>query len=422
MEKIRIAFVGYGQRGVGILNLLLKMKDVEVIGVCDSYIDRAEKMAEIVLEAKGNTPFVSTSHKEIIEKCELDAAVVCTSWSYHIPITIDFMEAGVPVGFEVGGCDSIEECWDLVRTYKKTGVECMMLENCCYCREEMMVLNMVKKGIFGEVVHCDGGYIHDLREEIATGNEKRQYRLNNFIHRNCENYPTHAYGPIAKLLNFNHGNRALTLTSVSSKAIGMNAYAKQYYDSLENKNLVNTKFSQGDVVTTTITCAGGETITLTLAITLPAFYSRNFNVFGTGAYYDDKTKQVFFNPDKRLEDDGESHKPYLKNVDDIREEYDHPLWKEYLKAGVTEGHGGMDWLVLRAFVESVKSGTKPPIDVYDAVAWMAVTPLSEQSIAMGGMPVSFPDFTDGKWIEPYEGIDSKYSLDKICEDKNISIY
>ncbi len=421
-EKLKVAFVGYGQRGKGILYHLLQMSDIEVVGVCDAYEDRTQKMVEVVSEARGNTPYASTNYKDVIANCQLDAAFVCTSWSYHVPITIDFMKAGVPVGFEVGGCDSVDECWDLIRTYKETGVECMMLENCCYARREMMVLNMVKQGIFGEIVHCDGAYVHDLREEIATGVENRQYRLNNFLHRNCENYPTHAYGPIAKLLNFNHGNRALTLTSVSSKAVGMNAYAKQYRDSLPNKDLEHARFAQGDIVTTTIKCAGGETITLRLGITLPAFYTRNFNVYGTGAYFDDKKDQVFFNPDKRLEDDGESHKPYLKDVQDIRDEYDHPLWKEYLADGITEGHGGMDWLVLRAFVESVKAGVKPPIDVYDAVCWMVITPLSEQSIAMGGAPVSFPDFTDGKWIEPYEGQEGKYSLDKVCIDPSITIY
>ncbi len=421
-ERLSMAFVGYGQRGKGLLYHLLAMPDVEIVAVCDTYEDRAKTMADAVKESSGKMPYVCTSHKELLRHCTPDAAVVCTSWSYHIPITIDFMDAGVPVAFEVGGCDSLEECWDLVRAYKRTGIECMMLENCCYSRDEMMLLNMIKTGVFGEISHCDGAYIHDLRREIATGDENRQYRLNNFIHRNCENYPTHAYGPIAKFLGVNHGNRALTLSSVSSKAVGVNAYAKKFSDVLPNKKLADTRFSQGDVVNTTITYAGGETVSLTLAITLPLLGSRNLNVFGTGAYYDYKTQRFFFDPDKPLDDNNEEKEPYIKSIEDVRQDYEHPLWKEYLAEGVSAGHGGMDWLVLRAFVESVKSKSKPPIDVYDAVAWMAITPLSEASIALGGAPVCFPDFTDGKWIEPSEGVDGKYSLDKICIDQIIKIH
>ncbi len=421
-EKLKVAFVGYGQRGKGLLTHLLAMPDVEIVAVCDSYADRAQAMADFVQASGSQMPYFSTSHKDLILHCALDAAVVCTSWSYHIPITIDFMEAGVPVAFEVGGCDSLEECWDLVRAYKKTGTECMMLENCCYSRNEMMFLNMIKKGVFGEISHCDGAYIHDLRREIATGDENRQYRLNNSIHRDCENYPTHAYGPIAKFLGVNRGNRALTLSSISSKAVGVNAYVKKFSDVLPHKKLANTRFAQGDVVNTTITYAGGETVSLTLAITLPALGTRNLNIFGTGAYYDYKTQRFFFDPDEPLDDDNALKEPYIKSIEDVRETYEHPLWKEYLEAGISTGHSGMDWLVLRAFVESVKSGTKPPIDVYDAVAWMAITPLSEASISMGGAPVCFPDFTDGKWIEPSEGVVGKYSLDNICIDKSITIY
>ena len=419
-SKIKVAVIGYGQRGKHILKHLLNMSDVEVVAVCDKYEDRTQEMVEKCLEVRGTTPYATTEYKDIIANIQTDAAVISTSWSMHLPITIDFMEAGVRVAFEVGGCDSVEECWELVRAYRKTGVECMMLENCCYGKKEMMMLNMVKKGMFGEVVHCDGAYLHDVRDEIVTGKEKRQYRLDNYLNRNCDNYPTHALGPIAKILNINHGNRMVSLCSMSSKAVGIKSYMKDH--DVENKELLDKEFMQGDVVTTMIKCAHGETITLTLDTTLPHFYSRNFNIGGTKARFDENNMRIFstdLNPEHSHESEG---REFWGNFEEYHEKYGHSLWKEYEEVGVRSGHGGMDWLVLRAFVESTKKGTKPPIDVYDAVAWMVITPLSEASILKGGMPVEIPDFTYGQWIEEYEGLEDKYSLDRICEDKDTPIY
>ncbi|MBQ6894454.1 MAG: Gfo/Idh/MocA family oxidoreductase, partial [Clostridia bacterium] len=243
-EMLRIAYIGHGCRGEYHIKNFIKMPDCEVVAVCDKLPERADSMEALVLEMTGKKPYKCTNHKDIIANCEIDAVVVCTDWNMHIPISLDFMEAGVPVGCEVGGCDNMNEIWQLVETHRRTGVEFMMLENCCYGQKELMVLNMVKKGLFGEVVHCDGGYRHQLCEEILTGEEKHQYRLNNYIHRNCDNYPTHALGPIAKILNINHGNRFVSLTSMASKSVGLNAYME--YTDIENKKLKGQKFNQGD--------------------------------------------------------------------------------------------------------------------------------------------------------------------------------
>ena len=417
---IKVAFVGAGQRGPSLLKHLSNMSDVQVVAVCDKHEDRTQRMKEIVEKAGNPTPFTTQNYKEIIARGGLDAAVIATDWNMHVPITIDFMEAGVQVGFEVGGCDSVEECWDLVRTYRKTGVECMMLENCCYAKKELQIFNMVKQGLFGEIVHCDGGYIHDLREEILTGKEKRQYRLRNYMNRNCDNYPTHQLGPIAKLLDINRGNRMVSLCSVASKSVGIKQYMKD--NEIVNKDLLDKEFMQGDVVTTMIKCARGETITLRLDTTLPHFYSRNYNVCGTKARYDENTNCIFckeLEPDQNHEGRGID---YWNNFDKFAEQYTHPLWKEYEEVGIRSGHGGMDWLVLRAFVESVKNGTKPPVDVYDAAAWMCISPLTESSIAMGGAMVEIPDFTYGQWIEEFTPVPGKYSLDLVCEDRSVPIY
>jgi Oxidoreductase family, NAD-binding Rossmann fold. len=223
-KQIKLGIIGLGGRGYSLLSTVLQMEDIVVSAVCDLYEDRRQRGVNKVETVAGNTPFSTDNYKEVLALDEIDAVIVSTSWADHISVAIDAMKAGKYVGVEVGGAYSIDECWELVRTHEKTGVPCMLLENCCYGRIELMVLNMVKKGLFGEIVHCEGGYHHDLRYEITNGRENRHYRLVNYMHRNCENYPTHELGPIAKILNINRGNRMLSLTSMASKARGLHEY------------------------------------------------------------------------------------------------------------------------------------------------------------------------------------------------------
>lgn len=394
-DKLNIGIIGLGGRGYGLMDgVILHMDDIEIVGVCDTYRDRAQNAADKVEQVKGNKPFITQDYKELIASSEVEAVIVSSAWTGHIEIIIECMKAGKPVGTEVGGAYSIEECWQLIRAYEETGVPCMLLENCCYGREEMMAMNMVKQGIFGEIVHCSGGYQHDLREEIAFGNENRHYRLQNYIHRNCENYPTHELGPIAQILDINRGNRMVSLVSMASKAKGLNEYIKNKKS--DDEALMHTEFAQGDVVTTMIKCARGETIVLTLDTTLPRAYSRGFRVQGTRGMFMEDNMSLFI--------DGEHNeydfkwKEQWNNIEVYREKYEHPVWKKFMQDGVKGGHGGMDWLVLRAFFDCVEKNEEMPIDVYDIAAWMAISALSEQSIAMGGQVVAIPDFTNGKWI------------------------
>lgn len=410
-KQLKVAVIGLGNRGHSLLSTILRIEDIEVSAVCDAFEDRCERTVKEVESVAGNTPFSASCYKEVLALDYIDAVVVSTSWADHISTAIDAMKAGKYVAVEVGGAYSLDECWQLVKTHEETGVPCMLLENCCYGREELMVLNMVKKGLFGEVVHCQGGYRHDLRKEVSNGKENRHYRLANYMHRNCDNYPTHELGPIAKVLNINRGNRMLSLTSMASKARGLHEYilrekGSDYY-------LANYQFAQGDVVTTTIMCAHGETIVLTLDTTLPRPYSRGFHVQGTKAMYMEDNNSLFI--DGVHDKEEFSWKKNWNNVEQLREEYDHPIWKGY-NPDKDAGHGGMDFLVLSAFFDSARKQVQTPIDVYDMAAWMSITTLSEQSVAMGGQPVAIPDFTNGKWINRKPSPEGKYCLDKICEE------
>ena len=410
MDKIKLGIIGLGQRGSGLLNEITQMDDIEIYAVCDSYKDRTEDAFKVIKEKCGNEPVMTQDYRDILKMPEIKAVLISAAWEAHADLAIASMRAGKWTALEVGGAYDISDCHKLVDAYEETKTPFMFLENCCYGRRELMCLNMAKSGVFGEIVHCDGAYMHDLREEVSSGAERRHYRLQNYIHRNCENYPTHELGPIAKLLNINNGNRMLSLASFASKSAGLHDYVLDKCGS--DDSLAAVDFRQGDVITTIIKCAGGETILLSLNTTLPHPYSRNFNVHGTHAYYAENNDSIFFNGDE-----GEGDwKPNWGNADKLSEQYDHPLWKEYLNDGVHSGHGGMDWLVLRAFFESVKENKLPPINVYDAAAWMSISALSEQSIALGGAPVPIPDFTRGKWIRgiSYPQVE-KYRLDAIPE-------
>ena len=396
MQEIRIGFIGLGCRGYGLLKeVVLKQKE-QVVAVCDVYEDRTQKAADAVEEAGQARPAAYGDYMDVIRDENVNTIIIATAWEDHVRIALAAMEAGKAVAMEVGGAYELKDCWDLVETWERTGTPFMFLENCCFGRRELMALHMVKLGLFGEVVHCAGGYQHDLRDEVSFGRENRHYRLNHYLHRNCENYPTHELGPIAKILDINHGNRMLTLTSVASSAKGLHSYLSR--EKGDEYDLTHAQWKQGDVVTTTIRCAQGQTIVLTLDTTLPRYYSRGFHVQGTLGMYEEENRSLFLDGVHNKWDF--NWKPQWGNIEEYREQYEHPIWKEYLNNGITGGHGGMDGLVMGSFVRHALSGEPMPIDVYDMAAWMSITALSEESIAKGGAPVEIPDFTSGRWILP----------------------
>lgn len=409
-KKLKIGLIGLGHRGSTLLPTILQIEGVTIAAVCDFYEDRRQDAVAKIKEATGNEPIATGNYQDILAMENIDAVVASTSWADHVNVAVDAMKAGKYVATEVGGAYSIEECWQLIRTHEETGVPCMMLENCCYGREELMVLNMVKKGVFGEVVHCRGGYQHDLRDEVVDGRENRHYRLINYQNRNCDNYPTHELGPIAKILNINRGNRMLSLTSMSSKAAGIHEYILK--EKGADYDLANYPFAQGDVVTTMIKCAHGETILLTLDTALPRPYSRGFTVQGTKAIYTEDNKSLFL--DELHKDAHFSWDKHWNNIGEFRKQYDHPIWQNY-NPDADAGHGGMDALVFRAFFDSVRRKVQTPIDVYDMAAWMSISTLSEDSIALGGQPVAIPDFTHGRWLHREPAPEGEYRLDTVSD-------
>jgi len=405
-KKVRLGFIGLSGRGRGLLGNVLEMDDVEVPAVCEVYEDRLQMGIEQVEAAGRPRPEGYKDYRKLVKRDDIDGVVIATSWTTHVEIALAAMKAGKYVGMEVGGATSVQHCWDLVKTYEETGTPCMMLENCNYGRVEMAILNMVKKNLFGELIHCQCGYEHDLRQEVACGYENSHYRIHNYLNRNGDVYPTHGLGPMAKCLNINRGNRFVSLTSMASKSRGINEWVRK--NKGEDHPLAKAKFALGDIVTTMIKCAHGETVLLIHDTSLPRPYSRAGRVQGTKGIWMEDNKSIYI--------EGRSPEHTWEPFEKYLEEFEHPLWKEYLSLGVRGGHGGMDYLVLRAYIESIKAKTNTPIDVYDTATWMAVTALSEESVATGSSPVAFPDFTNGKWINREPGIPSKYALDNVYEN------
>ncbi len=406
---VRLGLAGLGCRGQGILKqVLLAMDDVEISAVCDIYEDRVQAGIQIVTDAGRPAPLGFTDYRVMIDTAKPDAVLIFTGWEFHTEIAIYAMEHGAAAGSEVGSVNSMEELHRLVETKERTGMQYMFMENCCYGKEELLATSMARAGLFGTIVHMQGSYAHDLREEILYGIENRHYRFKNYQNRCLENYPTHELGPISRLLGINRGNRIVSVVSVASRAEGLKAYAeKQDKAGKLPESARNVHFKQGDIVTTILTCAGGETITLRLDTTLPRFYARDFTVRGTKGLYEQNTNTVFLedvHPESFWET-AKSYEAFLNNAKDYEDQYLPEIWKQVTPEVLAAGHGGMDYFCYRAFIDAVRDGTDVPIDVYDGATWMAVSVLSEISIAQGGAPQAMPDFTGGRWfLRPLEDV------------------
>ncbi|WP_224483851.1 Gfo/Idh/MocA family protein [Robertkochia aurantiaca] len=416
---LRVGLIGAGLRGTSHLKNLLLRNDVEITAICDIDPERISICREIFRERNLKQPAYygkdEWDYRNLLQQDTLDAVVIATPWLWHTKMAKDSMKAGKYTGLEVSAANTLEECWDLVNTHEETGTHLMLLENVNYRRDVMAILRMVREGVFGELVHFRCGYQHDLRgvkfndgktpygkgaEFGEKGVSEAHWRTWHSVRRNADVYPTHGIGPIAVMSDINRGNRFVSLSSHASKGIGLHNYVVQT-GGPEHPN-ASVKFKQGDVITTTLETARGETIIVTHDCNLPRPYSLGFRVQGANGLWEVDGSRIY------IEGVSEPHQwdeatPWL-------EKYDHPLWRRYGDYARDAGHGGMDFFVLNAFVESARAGVAPPIDAYDAAAWSAITPLSEISIANNGEPQAFPDFTRGDWMrrEPYNWIKETY--------------
>ncbi len=406
--KVRLGFIGVGGRGRGHVNNALQRKDVDVVAICDIDAGMLKETNDVLKSSGKPMPQVYTgdpyAYKKMLERKDLDGVIIATPWEWHKPMIIDSLDAGLKyVGTEVVLGLSLEDHWEVVRAAEKNKANVMMLENVCYRRDVMAAMNMVRQGLFGEIIHLQGGYQHNLRgvkfnngnnsqnSEVEFGEKaysEAKWRTLHSVHRNGDLYPTHGVGPLAMMVDINRGNRFVSLCSFSSKARGLHDYIVQKGGA--NHPNAKVEFKLGDVVTTQLKCANGETMLLQHDTDLPRPYSLGFRVQGTKGLWMDVNKSIYIDGAGK-DDEWSPEEPWF-------EKYDHPLWKRFNSEAEGAGHGGMDFFVLHAFVEAIKRSVPTPQDVYDAATWSAITPLSEMSIEMGNERVDFPDFTGGQWM------------------------
>lgn len=396
MDKVRVGFIGVGARGSGHVEQMLLLDGVEVKGIADLYPDWAERSAQACVKAGKPKPTVygpgKDSYKAMLERDDIDIVIIATPWEEHARMCVDTMNSGKHAFVEVPAVTTLDECWKIVETSEKTRKHCMMMENCCYGREEMMVLNMCRLGVFGDLLHGEGAYIHDLRgqmNEVDRGTGS--WRTVHYQKRNGNIYPTHGLGPVAQYMGVNRGDRFDYLCSVSSPSKVRSIYAKEHFPPDHKWN--KTPFICGDINTSIIKTVMGRTIMVQWDEQLPRPYNRLNLIQGT--------KGVWGGFPDRVVVEGRGSTDSWQEGDKLKawyDEFDHPLVKKIANDPANKGgHGGMDFIMLWRIVYCLRNGHPLDQDVYDAAAWSAVSPLSEGSVKKRGKSMDFPDFTRGHW-------------------------
>jgi hypothetical protein len=411
--KLRFGFIGTGSRCQEHINNVLSIPGNKIVAICDIQQKSIQKTLDHIAKFNVDAPKVYTGSEREFEKMlsneEFDCVIIASPWEWHTPMAVAAMKAGVPyVGVEVSAAISLEECWDLVNTSESTGSQLNIMENVCYRRDCMAALNMVRQGLFGELTHARCGYQHDLRgvkfndgehySYVAGSGDLRmgptafseaQWRGNHSVHFNGDIYPTHGIGPVGTCMDINRGNIFISIASMATQSRGLHKFIVD--NGGESHPLAKVRFNLGDIVTSMIHCANGQTIIVTHDTNSPRPYSLGFRIQGTEGLWMNDGDHVYIQGKSAKEDEWDAADTWFKK-------YDHPLWVKHGAEATNAGHGGMDYIMMTDLIDAIHNKKPAPMDCYDAAAWSAISGLSEMSIARGGALIDFPDFTRGQWI------------------------
>jgi Glycosyl hydrolase 109, C-terminal domain/Oxidoreductase family, NAD-binding Rossmann fold len=391
IETVRIGYVGIGGQGSGHVQNLLKIPGCRITAVCDIRPERTAWASKVIQEAGHPAPTAYTRGPRDFERLcgteDLDLVYNATPWEWHVPIMLAAMKAGKHTATEVPAAMSIDECWALVEAAETLQKHCVMMENCNYDRMEMMVFNMVRQGVFGELLHAEGGYLHDLREIKFADSGEGLWRRAWAEKIDGNLYPTHGLGPVANCLDINRGDRFDYLVSMSGPSRGLQAWAAEHLpaDSPKRKE----KYVLGDVNVSLIKTAGGRTIVVQHSTNLPRPYSRIHLVQGVKGLFQGYPNRVYI--------EGRGKEDQWVDADQLLAEFEHPLWKEIAERAAGAGHGGMDYIEDYRLIKCLHEGTPTDMNVYDAAALSAIVELSARSNGKRSAPVDVPDFTKGRW-------------------------
>ncbi len=390
-KNIKIGFIGVGNRGRSLLNEILTLDWVEVPAICDINPEALAASQEIIMKHGGKKATEygkdELDYKKLVERDDLDAVMIATYWQSHTPMAVDAMKAGKYVGVEVPAALSVDECWQLVHTSEETGMPCMMMENWSFRQDNLAVLNMIREGMFGDIVHCHCAHSHDCIDhwffDKTTG--KDLWPAEFLLKYNRDQYPTHGLGPVLSWMDIPCGDTFDQITSMSTDSKGINAMFTDRFG--ENHPSALRKYAQGDIVTSMIRTKMGKSIVVNYDMQLPRPYDNRWTIQGTHGIYNEQRTSVYLKDKSPEYHQWEPFAPY-------QETFNHKFWKSGYQGG---GHGGVDLIELGYFAEAVRDQKQTPIDVYESVLMSCVVGLSGESIAKGSQPVEVPDFTRGKW-------------------------
>ena len=394
LDVVRVGLIGVGERGVGFVHHFCNIEGATVTAICDTDQEVLDRATGIVAELRQPRPKEYSgdefAYRGLLEQDDVDIVVISTPWRWHTIMSVEAMERGKHAFVEVPAVTTVEEAWRLVDTAERTQMHCMMLENVCYGRDEMMVLNMVRNGLFGELLHGEAAYIHELRWQMKEIDRKTgSWRTPWHTRRNGNLYPTHGLGPIAQYMGINREDRFEYMNSMSSPAIGRAAYAQREFPPEHSRNQLN--YIAGDMNTSMIKTRLGRTIMVQYDTTTPRPYSRHNLIQGTNGVFAGFPNRI------ALEYGGSgSFHEWDYDMTKWRAEYEHPLWKASRELAETHGgHGGMDFLMCWRIVDCLRNGEPLDQNVYDAAAWSVISPISAESVADRGNSKRIPDFTRG---------------------------
>ncbi len=399
IKKVRVGIIGLGNRGkilAQMLHWLIENDKAEIVGLSDLIEGNVEKVIQDLNGVQKSKPATYTKNendwKNLVERDDVDLILIATPWRWHTPMAIYGMEQGKHVASEVPIAYTLSDCYKLIQTAEVTRKHCMMIENCCYNDEELFVLNMIQKGVFGDLTHAEGAYIHDLRKHMLSEDYYQgQWRIQHHRNRDGNFYTTHGIGPISNYLNIGHGDYYSTLTSISSRE-------KNLSDAAKRKGSPFTDIKCGDMNTTMMKTAMGKTVMLQFDVHTGSPYSRINKVVGTGAVHAGYPSRLYIDNPEELKYWGHnwlSDEAYT----DYKEKFTHPLIKKLksISENYKQGHGGMDFVMIYRLITCLNKGVPLDQTVYDSITWSAITPLSELSVANSSETVEFPDFTGGTW-------------------------
>ncbi|MFT5049989.1 MAG: putative dehydrogenase [Chlamydiales bacterium] len=391
IEEVRIGFVGVGGMGSAHINNLVKIPGCRITALCDVVPGRAESNADKVEKAGFPRPKLftagETDWKNLCASDDVDLVYTATPWRWHVPICLAAMENGKHAATEVPMALTIDECWQLVDTAERTQRHCVMMENCCYGRSEMMVLNMARQGVLGEIVHAEAGYMHDLRGVKHDMDGEGVWRRKHSMERDANLYPTHGLGPVAQVMNINRGDAFDYLVSMSSTSRGLQDYALEHFP--EDHPVRSETYELGDVNFCMIKTRLGHTITVGHDCNLPRPYSRINIVQGTRGIVQGYPDRIYI--------EGVSEPHQWDKLMDHADKFEHPLYTRLAAAAKGAGHGGMDFFEDVRLIESLNHGEAMDMDVYDGAALSVITHCTEISNGDRSRPVDIPDFTRGRW-------------------------